>query len=75
MGAPAIHDGCRALANQTSSDRVVIRLIAVTNDDVDEVPVMRPSAPQPMRGRPSADACHGVERTEQGADDTAPASR
>jgi hypothetical protein len=34
MGTPAIHDGYRALANQTSSDRVVIRLLAVTNDDL-----------------------------------------
>ena len=34
MGAPAIHDGYRALANQTSSDRVVIRLLAVTYDDL-----------------------------------------
>jgi hypothetical protein len=33
MGA-AIRDGYRALANQTSSDRIVIRLLAVTNDDV-----------------------------------------
>jgi hypothetical protein len=34
MGAPAIHDVYRALANQTSSDRIVIRLLAVTNDDL-----------------------------------------
>jgi hypothetical protein len=34
MGAPAIHDGYRALANQTSSDRIVIRLLAVTNADL-----------------------------------------
>ena len=111
MGARAIHDGHRAFANQTSSDRIVIRLLAVTNDDLDEVPVfrrirdrqqqpppelsvdraqlideahevvtpllssigsnptasaascsmMRPSAPQPMRGRPSGDACDGVD--------------
>jgi hypothetical protein len=30
----SIHDGYRALANPTSSDRVVIRLFAVTNDDL-----------------------------------------
>ena len=30
----AVHDSYRALANQTSSDRVVIRLLAVTNDDL-----------------------------------------
>jgi hypothetical protein len=34
MGATAIHDGYRALANQPSSDRVVIRLLAVTNEDL-----------------------------------------
>jgi hypothetical protein len=34
MGAPAIHDGYRALANEISSDRVVIRSLAVTNDDL-----------------------------------------
>jgi hypothetical protein len=34
IGAPAIHDGYRALANQSSSDRAVIRLLAVTYDDL-----------------------------------------
>jgi hypothetical protein len=34
MGAPAIHDGCRAIANQTSSDREAIRLLAVANDEL-----------------------------------------
>ena len=33
MGAPAIQHGDLALANQTPSDRIVIRLLAVTNDD------------------------------------------
>jgi hypothetical protein len=34
MGAPAIHDGCRALATQTLSGRIVIRLLAVIDDDL-----------------------------------------
>jgi hypothetical protein len=34
MGAPAIHDGYRALANQTSAGRIVIRLLAVIDDDL-----------------------------------------
>jgi hypothetical protein len=40
MGAEAISDGYRALANQTPSDRTVVRLPAVTNDDLwREMPV------------------------------------
>jgi hypothetical protein len=39
MGAAAISDGYRAPANQTSSDRMVVRLPAVTNDDLGELPV------------------------------------
>jgi len=34
MCAPAVHDGYRAVANQTSSDPIVIRLLAVTTDDL-----------------------------------------
>jgi hypothetical protein len=34
MAAPAIHDGYRAIASQPSSDHVVIRLIALINDNL-----------------------------------------
>ena len=34
MGAAAISEGYRAPANQTSSDRMVVRLPALTNDDL-----------------------------------------
>jgi hypothetical protein len=32
-GCASIHEGYRTLANQTPSERVAIRLLAVTNDE------------------------------------------